>query len=242
MKRKLNWIIAICLITISCQKPIDKMFSTEENLKSANLANISVTCPPTVLTGTISTNMTLTTGNAYLLRGNVEVDNATLTIQPGVLIMGEKATNGALIIKKNAQINAVGTVTNPIIFTSDQTPGSRAAGDWFGVAILGNAPNNQSNSINFSINSTSYNFGGSSSASSAGRFEFVQIHYAGAGGGAGSDVLTESALIVGSVGSGMTVRNIQLSNSLKDGFGIWGGEVGIKEVLTNRTYDQCTFC
>lgn len=234
MKRKINWIIAICLIAISCQKPVDKMFSADENLTSAKLANISVTCPPTVLSGTISSNMTLTTGTAYLLRGNVDVDNATLTIQPGVLIMGEKATNGALIIKKNAQISAVGTVTNPIIFTSDQAPGSRAAGDWFGVAILGNAPNNRSNNLSLAINGTTFNAGGTSVTSSAGSLQYVQIHYAGAGGGAGSDVLTESALILGSIGSGMTIRNVQISKSKLDGLGVWGGEVGVKEVFAQE--------
>lgn len=218
----------------SCHKPIgDNPFKDEKLESKLGATNVTVTCPPTVLSGTISTNTTLTTGTSYLLSGNVVVDGATLTIQPGVVIMGEKSSNGALIIKPNAQISAVGTITSPIVFTSDQAAGSRAAGDWFGVAILGNAPNNQSNSINLTINSSTFNFGGSSSASSSGSFEYVQIHYAGAGGGS-SDVLTESSLILGSVGSGMTVKNIQITNSLNDGLGSWGGEVGVKQVFTHR--------
>lgn len=219
----------------SCHKPIgDNPFNDEKLESKLGATNVTVSCPPTVLSGTISTNTTLTTGTSYLLSGNVVVDGATLTIQPGVVVMGEKSSNGALIIKPNAQISAVGTITSPIVFTSDQAAGSRAAGDWFGVAILGNAPNNRSNSFSLNINGTVFSAGGSTASSSAGSFEYVQIHYAGAGGGVGSDVLTESSLVLGSIGSGMTVKNIQITNSKLDGLGIWGGEVGIKQVFTHK--------
>ncbi|MNX63805.1 hypothetical protein D3C86_948140 [compost metagenome] len=236
MKRKIFMMaIAGLMVISSCQKPLENNpFANDKLSNELGATNVTVTCPPTVLSGTITTNTTLTTGSSYLLSGNVVIDGATLTIQPGVVIMGEKSTNGALIIKPNAQISAVGTVTNPIVFTSDQAAGSRAAGDWFGVAILGNAPNNRSNSFNLTINGTSFSAGGSSIASSAGSFEYVQIHYAGAGGGTGSDVLTESALVLASIGNGMTVKNLQITNSLKDGLGIWGGEVGIKQLFTHR--------
>ncbi|WP_222165880.1 hypothetical protein [Edaphocola aurantiacus] len=235
MKRTLIMLAITGVMALaSCHKPIgDNPFNDEKLESKLGATNVTVSCPPTVLSGTISTNTTLTTGTSYLLSGNVVVDGATLTIQPGVVVMGEKSSNGALIIKPNAQISAVGTITSPIVFTSDQAAGSRAAGDWFGVAILGNAPNNQSNSINLTINSSTFNFGGPSSASSSGNFEYVQIHYAGAGGGS-SDVLTESSLILGSVGSGMTVKNVQISNSLKDGLGVWGGEAGVKKVFTHK--------
>lgn len=235
MKRKLYGVVACCVLALSCQKPLDKMFPSDEQLNNeAGRSALAVTCPPTVLSGTINSNTSLSAGTAYLLRGNVVVDGATLTIPAGTVIMGEKSSNGALIIKPNAQISAIGTVTNPIIFTSDQAVNTRAAGDWFGVAILGNAPNNQSNSLSLTINSTPFTAGGASPTSSAGSFEYVQIHYAGAGGGSGSDVLTESALILGSVGSGMTVRGVQISHSSKDGLGIWGGNVGIKEVFSYK--------
>jgi len=222
------------MLALSCQKPLDKVLGAEDKLDNKmGKASLSVTCPPTVLTGTISSNTTLNASQSYLLRGNVVVDNATLTIPAGTVIMGEKATNGALIIKPNAQINASGTISNPIIFTSDQAAGSRAAGDWFGVAILGNAPNNRSNNLSLTVNGATFNAGGINSSSSAGTFEYVQMHFAGAGGGTGSDVLTESALILGSIGSGMTVKNIQISNSKLDGLGVWGGDVGVKQVFAH---------
>lgn len=234
MKRIKFGIVACCMLALSCQKSLDKILGADDKLDNKmGKASLSVTCPPTVLSGTISSNTTLNASLAYLLRGNVVVDNATLTIPAGTVIMGEKSTNGALIVKPNAQISAVGTITNPIVFTSDQAAGSRAAGDWFGVALLGNAPNNRSNNLSLTINGTTFNAGGTSAASSVGSFEYVQMHFAGAGGGTGSDVLTESALILGSIGSGMTVKNIQISNSQKDGLGIWGGDVGVKQVFAH---------
>lgn len=235
MKKKLYGIVACCMLALSCQKPLEKILPSDDQLNNeAGLTAFAVTCPPTVLSGTISTNTTLSASTAYLLRGNVVVDGATLTIPAGTVIMGEKATNGALIIKPNAQISAIGTATNPIIFTSDQAAGARAAGDWFGVAILGNAPNNRSNNLSLSINGATFNAGSTNATSSAGRFEYVQIHYAGKGGG-GGDVLTESSLILGSIGSGMTAHHIQISNSKNDGLGIWGGAIGVKQIFTYKS-------
>src|SRR5574343_581753 len=64
--------------------------------------------PSTNLTvsSNITTNTTWSTEQVVLLKGPIYVkNNAVLTIQPGVIIKGEKATAGsALIITKGAQI------------------------------------------------------------------------------------------------------------------------------------------
>src|SRR5688572_4024303 len=85
-----------------------------------------------VLSGKINTDRTLKTGNTYKLRGIVYVvDGAKLTIEPGVIIQGEKSSRGTLVITRGTQILANGTVNNPIVFTSDaSTP---AMGDWGGI-------------------------------------------------------------------------------------------------------------
>ena len=81
---------------------------------------------------------------AYLLNGWVYVKSgATLTIEPGTVIRGDKANKGALIIEKGAKIMAEGTADSPIVFTSNQDAGSRSYGDWGGVIILGNAKVNK---------------------------------------------------------------------------------------------------
>ncbi len=88
--------------------------------------------------GNITTNTTLDNSRIHLLRGAVFVQNgATLTIEPGTVILGETATNGTLIIAAGAKIMAVGTRGQPIIFTSDQPVGDRARADWGGLIING---------------------------------------------------------------------------------------------------------
>ncbi len=85
------------------------------------------------VTGSITANTTWEAKNKYLLKGFVYVENgATLTIQPGTIIRGDKATKGALIVKPGGKIIAEGTAQNPIVFTSNEAKGSRATGDWGG--------------------------------------------------------------------------------------------------------------
>ncbi|MBB1642733.1 hypothetical protein [Sphingobacterium sp. UME9] len=240
MKRK-NLMAAAVMVFIavvavlSCNKQKQNDFGDMNGTAGKKAKAVAVSCPPIVFSGTISTPTTLLAGNAYLLRGNVVVNNTTLTIQPGVVIQGEKATNGALIVLPNASINATGTSSNPIIFTSNQNPGSRAAGDWAGVYLLGNAPNNQGNALAIQINGASFTAGGSSAASSVGTFKYVQIHFAGKGGGSGSDRRSESSLVLASLGSASTLDHIQISNSGFDGVGVFGGAVNLKNIVSMKT-------
>jgi CO/xanthine dehydrogenase Mo-binding subunit len=69
-----------------------------------------------ILSGKITSNLTLKANNIYKLRGLVYVTNgATLTIEPGTKIVGEADKNGALIITRGSKIMAEGTAANPII-------------------------------------------------------------------------------------------------------------------------------
>lgn len=80
----------------------------------------------------------------WLLKNFVYVESgATLTIQPGTIIKGDKDTKGTLIIKRGGKIMAEGTASQPIVFTTNQPVGSRAAGDWGGLILCGKAKNNQ---------------------------------------------------------------------------------------------------
>jgi hypothetical protein len=228
--------ITMLIATTGCQKNLHDNQSEHDRIgEESGLKNIVVDCTPIVLSGTISSNTTLLTGKTYLLDGIVDVKNATLTIQPGTLILGKSSVSSALVIDRTAQINAVGTATNPIVFTSDKAPGSRAAGDWLGVYIMGNAPNNQSNALAFSIEGNSYTAGGNSLSSSAGSLQYVQVHFAGKPSSTG-DELSKSALSLASVGSGMTIRNIQITNSLNDGLTLWGGSAGVKEIFAFKSH------
>ena len=62
------------------------------------------------VSGDISANTTWTSSNIYLLSGFVYVtNNAELTIEPGTVIKGDKATKGSLIITRGSKIWADGT-------------------------------------------------------------------------------------------------------------------------------------
>ncbi|MBN9381022.1 MAG: IPT/TIG domain-containing protein [Chitinophagaceae bacterium] len=84
-----------------------------------------------LLQGTYNDNFTLTPDKQYMLRGDVEFQSK-LTIQPGTVIYGEKLSHGNLMA---GDIDFEGTAEHPIVFTSDQPPGSRFPGDWGGVTI-----------------------------------------------------------------------------------------------------------
>jgi hypothetical protein len=76
------------------------------------------------VSGTISANTTWTlTNSPYVMTGSVTVaSGVTLTVEPGVLVQGN-ASSRQLIV--NGTLSAVGTVTQPITFTStlDSAPG-----------------------------------------------------------------------------------------------------------------------
>ncbi|MES1181774.1 MAG: hypothetical protein ABUL44_03175, partial [Flavobacterium sp.] len=145
----------------------------------------SVSYPSTTSTvnADITSNTTWTAGMVVLLQNKVYVtNNAVLNIQPGVIIRGDKATEGTLIITKGAQIQAQGTPANPIIFTSNFASGSRAPGDWGGVILLGNATNNQPGGtavIEGGLDSLKAQYGGTNDQDNSGVFSYVRIEFAG---------------------------------------------------------------
>ncbi len=70
----------------------------------------------------LTQNVTLKSGNVYELRGFVYVvDGVTITIEPGVVVKGDKFSKGTLIIERGAKIMAQGTKDAPIVFTSEMT-------------------------------------------------------------------------------------------------------------------------
>src|SRR5688572_33421091 len=89
--------------------------------------------PVIVVTGSVTGSDNWTSNFYYVLRGAVFVeDGGTLNIAAGTRVIGESGSVGTLIVKRGGRLNAIGTRTAPIAFTSDQPVGSRARGDWPG--------------------------------------------------------------------------------------------------------------
>lgn len=84
------------------------------------------------LTANITANRTLFSDTTYTLSGYIKVaSGATLTIQAGTTIVGDTTVLGSsLWILRGAKIQAIGTASAPIVFTSARSSGNRKPGDW----------------------------------------------------------------------------------------------------------------
>ncbi|MDR2413848.1 MAG: hypothetical protein LBD64_02540 [Odoribacteraceae bacterium] len=182
----------------------------------------------------ITVNTTLSYPNTYNLRGFVYVPNGvTLTIEPGVIIKGEKSTCGTLIVERGGKIIAQGTRERPIVFTSARAPGQRAAGDWGGIILLGKAPNNMGEqTIEGGVRS---NHGGSDPADNSGVLSYVRVEFAGVEYSPDNEI---NGITFGSVGSGTTLDHLQVSRSGDDAFEWFGGTVNARYLVADGSWDD----
>ncbi|MFH1197900.1 MAG: T9SS type A sorting domain-containing protein [bacterium] len=192
-----------------------------------------------VLEGDITSDMTLTSDNTYLLRDIVRVQSpAVLSIQPGTIIYGEFSTKGALVIKPGAKIKAIGTAKNPIVFTSEfNKPGSSQSptyGDWGGIVILGNAPINVPGGT-AAIEGPGDSYGGTVADDNSGTMKYVRIEYPGIAYSLNNEI---NGLTLGGVGSKTVIDYVQVSYSGDDSFEFFGGTVNCKHLIAYRGWDD----
>ena len=196
-----------------------------------------------ILSGKITSSITLKANKIYKLRGLVYVTNgATLTIEPGTKIVGEADKNGALIITRGSKIMAEGTAANPIIFTSEKPTPKR--GDWAGVVILGNAPTNASfggangvGEIEGGINNSEGLglYGGNNAADNSGVLKYVRIEYAGYAFLPDKEI---NGLTFGGVGNGTTVDYVEVAYANDDSFEWFGGTVNCSHLISYKGLDD----
>lgn len=196
-----------------------------------------------ILSGKISSSLTLKANNTYKLRGLVYVTNgATLTIEPGTKIVGEADKNGGLIITRGSKIMAQGTATNPIIFTSEKPNPKR--GDWAGVIILGDAPTNSSfngkagiGEIEGGVNDADGSglYGGTNASDNSGVLKYVRIEYAGYAFLPDKEI---NGLTFGGVGSGTTIDYVEVAYANDDSFEWFGGTVNCTHLIAYKGLDD----
>ncbi len=197
------------------------------------------------LQGRISKDTLLKKQNTYILKGLVYlVNNATLTIEPGTVIKGSYSGTdvAALVITRGAKIQANGTATDPIVFTS-ASPNPQS-GDWGGIVICGKAP------VNTSFNGVANTFqveggidngngdglaGGTDAADNSGTLRYVRIEYAGYAFQPDKEI---NSLTMAAVGSGTTIENVQVSYAKDDAFEWFGGTVNCKFLVAYKTLDD----
>jgi hypothetical protein len=192
-------------------------------------------------TSTLSSDITYdqTIGGNVLLQNKVYVKNgATLTILPGTIIRGDKATQATLIVTKGCKIIAEGTQNLPIVFTSNESVGNRAEGDWGGLVILGQATNNQPGgvaNIEGIVPSANTQFGGTNDNDNSGILKYVRVEFGGIALEPNKEI---NGITFGSVGRGTQVDFIQVSFSGDDSYEWFGGTVDCKHLIAYRGIDD----
>lgn len=203
--------------------------------------------PTTTITGNV-TSSTTWSGSVLLSSQCFVKNNAVLTILPGTVIQGDKAVAGAgLFITTGAQLIANGTATNPIVFTSNQAPGLRVAGDWGGVVLMGLAPNNSPAGTGTLTNPAGTNYveglpvsadtqyGGSNANDNSGSLQYVRIEFPGYVYQPNKEI---NGLTFCAIGAATTIDNIQISFSNDDSFEWFGGNVNCKHLVAYRGLDD----
>jgi len=205
--------------------------------------------PPCDTPEIIDSDITATTIWAcpeYRLEGRIFVrDGATLEIRRGTVI---RATSGsALIVTRDARLEAIGRPLEPIVFTSNEAEGSRAAGDWGGVVLLGDARINDGTCLPGTsgmfcprqrvfegLSAPDGVYGGMNDMGTCGSLEYVRIEFAGEP--IGMDFVNGLSLFA--CGSGTTVSHVQIHRVADDGIEIHGGMVDLDHFIIGGAQDD----
>jgi hypothetical protein len=207
------------------------------------------------VSGTINANTTWTKDKIYELDGRVIVTTGvTLTIQAGTVIKGQEgegADASALMIARGGKLSAVGTASEPIIFTSvldDIQPGEKAGttldmddrGKWGGLVILGKAPVSVSGATEAQIEGVPAGealglYGGDVASDDSGDISYVSIRHGGTVLTGGSEI---NGLTLGGVGSGTSISNIEVFGNVDDGVELFGGTVNLSNILVSYQGDD----
>lgn len=211
----------------------------------------------------ISTDTVWTNDNTYILDAQVYViDGASLTIEPGTVVKGASLTGGAsaLIISRGSKIFALGTPSQPIIFTAEADPLDGSLDEtntslWGGVIILGAAPLNSesrgtegdftadpqvpfTDNIEGLVNSNENDyteFGGLDPHDNSGIFRYVQIRFGGSEIGAGNEI---NGLTMGGVGDGTIIEFVEVFANKDDSFEWFGGTVNGRYLVSSFGNDD----
>jgi hypothetical protein len=232
--------------------------------ESTAILSIGKVITEVVVSSNITTNTTWDAKKVWILGGRITVTSgATLTIEPGTIIKGQAgigASATALLIARGGKINAAGTATKPIIFTTvadklsiaDVAAGKFASpnlspelnGLWGGLIILGkanisaSASGAQKTEVQIEgIPTSDPNglYGGSDDADNSGVLKYVSVRHGGTEIGNGNEI---NGITFGGVGSGTVVENIEVIGNQDDGIEWFGGTVNCKNVAVWNVGDD----
>ena len=186
------------------------------------------------ISGTITKNTTIKKGN-YTLEGIVKVaDGITLTIEPGAVFTAKSSVGTSLVVLKGGKIDAQGTATEPIIFTSD----NKKPGDWGGITIYGNAPIKAANGASTALSEDGNNqtYDGNDANDNSGVMKYVRVEYGGRKIGDGTS--ETNTMTFYAVGAGTILENLVAYKGTDDGYEFFGGTVSASNLVSYGNYDD----
>jgi hypothetical protein len=208
------------------------------------------------VTANITGTVNWTADKTYILGGRIFVTNGgILNIQAGTVIKGEAGSGAnatALIVARGGKINANGTATAPIIFTSvaDEIVSGQIAspnldpdinGLWGGLIVLGRAPGSFAGDVTevqiegIPASDTNGLYGGNLPADDSGVIKFISIRHGGANIGEGNEI---NGLTLGGVGSATVIENVEVIGNQDDGIEWFGGTVSVKNAIVWNAGDD----
>lgn len=235
--------ILILLVSKKITAQISLKKSTNDWLNNWVSFNPQIERYPTadvILPNVISKDTFLSNENTYLLTGNTFVtENATLSIEKGVIIRCDTKKSTSLLITKGAKLIAEGTEKYPIIFTSSKKERTRSSGDWGGIIILGSGKINTAVGVatvegNFNpAYSTIY--GGNNFEEETAIMRYVRIEFPGKKINSHKEL---NGLSLCAIGSSTILENIMVSYSLDDSFEWYGGSGEFKNLVSYKAKDD----
>ncbi|MCY1032992.1 hypothetical protein OV207_16090 [Corallococcus sp. BB11-1] len=187
----------------------------------------------------ITEDTTWKAGTTYTLKNYVFVEKGTLTIEPGATVLGDQGS--ALVITREAKLHAVGTAEKPIVFTSAQAAGTRTAGDWGGVVLLGKARINVAGGENTvegffaTSGDVKTKYGGTDDAHDCGKLKYARIEFAGYELAEDNEL---NGLTVGGCGTATDIDYVQVHKGADDGVEMFGGTAGLKHIVVTQADDD----
>jgi hypothetical protein len=204
---------------------------------------------------TINSSQTWPAGCTVTIAGTIFVDTppasptTVLRVEPGVVVKGQTGSTTmnptALIFLANntdpnpanfrkAKIDAAGTPSAPIVFTSSAVPPNRNRGDWGGVVFNGLADVNGPG-CKFQSEGIPTAFGGCKSTDSSGIATFVRVEYAGIGFSANNEL---NVFTMNGLGSQTQFNFIQANDGLDDCHEWFGGTLHQNHLLASACGDD----
>ena len=203
--------------------------------------NIPFTSDPILISGTVFV-------------GDPSGASSDLTIAAGQQFLSQSMTGQVdlLVVSRGSTMTAIGTPTQPIIFTSAQDfednslpNGSSGTGDWGGLAINGSAPLNEctidptatpgSDACRQNGEGGSGEFGGADVADSSGDFQYIRVQHAGFPFTPTNEL---NGVALQGVGAGTNFEFIQVHRGADDGFEWFGGTVNANNLVVTGANDD----